>query len=195
MIPTRGGVIPFLAEKTGQPLGQQDFKGYQIEWFDLPDDTSTPFSLPQTLMPVRATTYGDVLQLDGAAFGGIQDTATTFAGEAVWATLHFTLLRDTDVDYKVSLRLRSETGQIISQLDRELLNDRHFRTSAWPPADPALNQAINVYTLALPPDTPPGAYQLEVVVYDAEPPYPSEGVSGATVDGTAAILGRITVAP
>ena len=189
------GVIPFLVEKTGRPLGQQAFRGYQIAWFDLPDEAAASFSLPRDLPPVQAT-FGDVLQLDGAAFGGVANTAATPAGEPVWATLHFTLLRDTDVDYKVSLRLRSETGQLVSQLDRELLNDRHFRTSAWPLSDPALNQAINVYLLPLAPDTPPGPYQLEVVVYDASPPYPSEGVSGdATADGTAAILGRITVVP
>jgi hypothetical protein len=189
------GVIPFLAEKTGQALGQQTFRGYQIDWFALPDDTRPRFSLPDNLSPVQAT-FGDVFRLDGMAFGGVQGTMTTTASEPVWATLHFTLLRDTDVDYKVSLRLRSEAGQIIAQQDRELLNDRHFRTSAWPPADPALNQAINVYMLPLAADTPAGDYQLEVVLYDSEPPYPSEGVSGDNVaDGTAAILGRITVIP
>ena len=37
---------------------------------------------------------------------------------------------------------------------------------------------------------------LEVVVYDARPPYPSEGVTGpATLDGTAAVIGHITVTP
>ncbi len=100
------------------------------------------------------------------------------------------------MDYRVSARLRAETGQVIAQIDKELLNDRHFRTSAWPPADPALNQAINVYTLPIPAGAPPGSYRLEVVVYDARPPYPSEGVTGpATLDGTAAVIGHITVTP
>ena len=114
----------------------------------------------------------------------------------MWATLHFTLLRDTDINYKVSVRLRDEEGQVVSQMDRDLLNDRHFRTSAWPLTDPSLNQAINVYTLPLSPETSPGTYQLEAVVYNAEPPYPGEGVTGhENTDGVAAILGRITVVP
>jgi hypothetical protein len=188
-------VIPFLAEKAGQSLGQHDFKGYRVQWFDLPAKNETGFSLPTVLTPINAT-FGDVLRLDGLAFGGGQNSPTTPVREPVWATLHFTLLRQTDVNYKVSLRLRGTNGQIMAQLDRELLNDRHSRTSAWPLTDPALNQAINVYMLPVATDTPPGPYQLETVVYNAAPPYPSEGVTGHQhADGVAAILGQITVVP
>ncbi|MCG3211632.1 MAG: hypothetical protein FOGNACKC_05278 [Anaerolineae bacterium] len=180
------GVIPFLAEKAGQPAGQLDFKGYRVSWFELPP--AAHFSLPTELAP-QNTVFGDVLRLDGAAFG----RADRPAGP-VWATLHFALLRPTVTNYKVSLRLRDAAGQVASQIDRDLLNDRHFRTAAWPIDDPALNQAVNVYLLPLPADTPPGEYQLEAVVYNAEPPYPAEGVTtGPTTDGAAAILGVITL--
>jgi len=183
------GIIPFLGEKAGQQLGRRDFRGYHVEWFSLPDDNTT-FSVPTNLTPIEAT-FGDVLRLDGFAYG-----ETTTVNNPVWTTLHFTLLRDTDVDYKVSVRVRGEDSRVVSQVDRDLLNDRHFRTSAWPLNDPALNQAINVYTLSLAADTPPGDYQLEVVVYNSRPPYPSEGVSGHTsADGVSAIIGPITVTP
>ncbi|MCK6628103.1 MAG: glycosyltransferase family 39 protein [Anaerolineae bacterium] len=189
------GVIPFLAQKYGQRLGQRDFRGYHVEWFSLPQ-AGAGFSLPAELPPVNAA-FGDVLRLDGAAFGGYPPAGeTTPVTHPAWATLHFTLLRDTDVDYKVSLRLRGEDGHLAAQVDKDLLNDRHFRTSAWPPTDPALNQAINVYTLPLAAETPPGSYRLEVVVYNAQPPYPGEGVSGLeSEDGAAAVLGHITVIP
>jgi hypothetical protein len=178
----------FLGEKHGQTLGQADFRGYHIEWFSLPHDEA--FSLPTDLTPANAT-FGDVLRLDGFAHS---DTAAI--NNPAWATLHFTLLRDTDVDYKVSLRVRGEDGLVVSQLDKDLLNDRHFRTAAWPLDNPALNQATNVYTLPLAPDTPPGAYQLEAVLYNSRPPYPSEGVSGhPSDDGVAAIIGQVTVIP
>jgi len=189
------GIIPFLAEKAGQPLGKKDFKGYKVEWFDLSNTNQTSFSLPDVLTPINVT-FGDVLRLDGVAFGGIENSTTTPMSEPVWATLHFTLLKETDVNYKVSLRLQGDDGQIVAQLDRDLLNDRHFRTSAWPLADPALNQAINVYTLPLAAGTSPGSYRLEVVVYNADPPYPSEGVTGYdNTDGVAAIIGHITIVP
>lgn len=180
------GVVPFLAEKAGQKVGEIDFKGYKIQWFDLPNEGQISFNLPDKLTPSNAT-FGDVLRLDGIAMG-----ENILAGEPLWATLHFSLLRDTDVDYKVSLRARGVGGQIVTQLDRDLLNDRHFRTSAWPIDDPALNQAINVYLIPL----TAGTYQLEAVVYSAQPPYPSEGVTGhESNDGVAAILGNITVTP
>ena len=180
------GVIPFLAEKAGLLAGQRDFKGYQVRWYNLPSDAI--FSLPADLPPVDAT-FGDVLRLDGAAFSN-----SVAPGQPVWATLHFSLLRETDTNYKVSLRLRNKAGEVVTQLDRDLLNDRHFRTAAWPFDDPALNQAINIYLRHLPPDIPPGVYQLEAVVYNAAPPYPAEGVTGqAAADGAAALLGTVTV--
>ncbi|MBN1219131.1 MAG: glycosyltransferase family 39 protein [Anaerolineae bacterium] len=183
------GVIPFLAEKAGQQLGQLDFRGYRVEWFDLPD-TGVVFSLPAVLTPINAT-FGDVLRLDGVAYG-----ETTTVADPTWATLYFTLLHNTEVDYKVSVRVRGEEGRVVAQVDKDLLNDRHFRTSAWPIADPFLNQVINVYTLPLVADTPPGLYQLEVVVYNSQPPYPAEGVTGhKSPDGVAAMIGRITVIP
>ncbi|MCB9099204.1 MAG: glycosyltransferase family 39 protein [Anaerolineales bacterium] len=182
------GVIPFLAEKAGTFAGQRDFRGYQVRWFDLPAEAK--FSLPDQLAPVQAT-FGDVLRLDGLAFG---DTTTPV--EPVWATLHFTLLRDTDVNYKVSLRLRAGDGAIVGQVDRDLLNDRHFRTADWPLADPTLNQATSVYLLPLPVDLAAGRYRLEAVIYNAEPPYPSEGVAGLeTADGVSALLGHVKVVP
>jgi hypothetical protein len=189
------GVIPFLAQKYGEKLGQRDFRGYHVEWFSLPDP-KTSFSLPTDLQPINAT-FGDVLRLDGAAYGGYPSTGQTISTRhPVWATLHFTLLRQTPVDYKVSLRLRGQDGHVAGQIDKDLLNDRHFRTSAWPLADPALNQAINVYTLAFAPDTSPGSYRLEVVVYNRQPPYPSEGVTGVeSRDGVAATIGTLTVIP
>jgi hypothetical protein len=183
------GVIPFLAQKQGQKLGERDFRGYHLEWYALPGDNS-PFSLPVSLNPIEAA-FGDILRLDGAAFG-----PTASSRRPAWATLHFTLLGDTEVNYKVSVRLRGEDGHIVAQVDRDLLNDRHFRTATWPLDDPALNQAINVYTLPLPAETPPGLYRLEVVVYNAQPPYPSEGVTGpATSPGGGAAVGLVKVIP
>jgi hypothetical protein len=188
------GIVPFLAQKYGQKLGERDFRGYHAEWYSLPEGDAA-FSVPTNLPPIEAT-FGEVLRLDGAAFGGYPPAgSTTPVTHPAWAALHFTLLRQTDLDYKVSLRLASLAGQVVAQVDKDLLNDRHFKTSAWPLADPALNQAVNVYTLPLAPDTPPGEYRLEVVVYNSQPPYPSEGVTGAASAGDVAEIGRITVIP
>jgi hypothetical protein len=121
-------------------------------------------------------------------------------GDAVWATLHFSLLDDVDEDYRVSVRLRNSGGEMLPPTDKDLLNDRHFRTSAWPVNDPRLNQAINVYMLPIPSDAAPGVYCLETVVYGANT---SEAlrVSGASLsecisppgDNISAWLGNVVV--
>jgi hypothetical protein len=188
------GVIPFLLDKAGRRAGELDFRGYHVTWWDLEGDAH--FTLPSDLSPGDIV-FGDVIRLDGLAFSD-----TTQAGEAAWATLHFTSLGDTDKDYRVSLRLRDSDGNMLPPTDKDLLNDRHFRTSAWPVDDPRLNQAVNVYTLPIPPDSSPGNYCLEAVVYEANT---LEALSVAGVppsdcippvgDGISAWLGTVAVLP
>jgi mannosyltransferase len=189
------GIIPFLLDKAGRRTGEQDFRGYHVARWDLAPGAH--FSLPTDLAPA-AVTFGDVVRLDGAAFG-----ETAPAGGATWATLHFTLLRATDVDYRVSLRLRDAKGAMLPPTDKDLLDDRHFRTSAWPLDDPRLNQAINVYTLPVPPTIPAGDYCLEAVVYAAtdlealpiasDTHRPEAGCASLPNDGTSTRLGSVAV--
>jgi hypothetical protein len=188
------GVIPFLLDKTGQRVGELDFRGYHVTWWNLQNDIQ--FVLPNDLSPVDIA-FGDVIRLDGLAFSDAGQ-----AGDSVWATLHFGLLGDIDQDYRVSLRLRDSRGEMFPPSDKDLLNDRHFRTSAWPANDPRLNQAINVYMLPIPPDALPGDYCLEAVVYDANTmealpvfgAFPSACISPSG-DSISAWLGTVTVSP
>jgi len=187
-------VIPFLLDKAALREGELDFRGYRVTWWDLRGDAH--FSLPDNLSQVDFM-FGDVVHLDGLAFSDMAQM-----GNSAWATLHFTLLRQTDADYRVSLRLRDPDGNVLSSTDRDLLNDRHFHTSAWPVDDPRLNQAVNVYMLPIPPDTPPSDYCLEVVVYreDTLEALPVVGVSSSECastaqDGTSARVGRVGVSP
>jgi uncharacterized membrane protein len=181
------GVIPFLLDKVGRRGGERDFRGYHVTWWDLP--RGAHFSLPGDLPPADIT-FGDVVRLDGLAFSD-----TVQVGGVAWATLHFTLLRDTDVDYRVSLRLYSPEGNRLASTDKDLLNDRHFRTSAWPLDDPRLNQAINVYTLPIPPDASPGSYRLETVVYEATTLEALPVAAGSASDGISAFLDTVVVSP
>jgi hypothetical protein len=188
------GVIPFLLEKTGHRAGELDFRGYRVVWWDLQPDSQ--FDLPNDLLPIGVT-FGDVSRLDGLAF-----PETVKPGGAAWVTLHFTLLRNTDVDYRVSLRLRNSAGETLPPIDKDLMNDRHFRTSAWPVDDPRLNQAINVYTLPIPSDISPGNYCLEVVFYESSTleATPATDISTSVCpfpveDGVSAPLGTVAVLP
>ncbi len=161
------GVIPFLLWKqAGAPQGEKQFRGYRVQWWTLSD---VPFNLPTELPPVDVN-FDNVLRLDGLAF-----SESISAGSTGWATIHFSLQQPTTVDYKISVRLRAEDGHMLAQSDKYILNDRHFRTSAWVMDDPALNQAINVFLLPLTDADARGVVTLEAVVYN-----------GATGDSIAA---------
>lgn len=179
------GVIPFLLDKAAQRAGDKDFRGYHVSWWQLPRNVK--FSLPEELAPVRIV-FGDTLLVDGVAYG-----TSGRAGGTTWATLHFALLRQTGVDYRASLRLRGADGNMLPPVDRDILNDRHLRTAAWPLEDARLNQALNVYTLPLPPDVSPGVYRLELVVYEATTLAALAVGDGTSSDGISALLGSIRV--
>lgn len=179
------GVVPFLLDKVAPRGGEIDFRGYHVTWWQLPDGVR--FSLPDNLPPVDFV-FNERIWVDGAAYG-----VTCRPGDHTWATLHFALLADTGVDYRASLRLREPSGNMLPPTDRDILNDRHLRTSAWPVDDARLNQAVNVYTLPVPAVAAPGVYRLELVVYDAATlaALPIAGVTSP--DGVSALLGTVTV--
>jgi hypothetical protein len=194
------GVIPFLLDKAGLRAGELDFRGYHVTWWDLQDNAQ--FSLPDDLPSLGGCSpgginFGDVVTLNGLAF-----SEAVQAGGEVWVTLHFNLLGDTDADYRASLRLLSPEKDMLSPTDKDLLNDRHFRTSAWPIDDPRLNQAINVYTLPIPPGTEPGDYRLEAVIYDSATMEalpvagdPASGCNSPAGGGNSAWLGTVAISP
>lgn len=194
------GVIPFLLDKAGLRAGELDFRGYHVIWWDLQQPAQ--FSVPNDLPSLGGCSqgginFGDVVSLDGLAF-----SEAAQAGREAWVTLHFDLLGDTDADYRASLRLISLEGDMLPPTDKDLLNDRHFRTSAWPVDDPRLNQAINVYTLPIPPDTKPGDYRLEAVVYESTNMEalpvagdPASGCNSPAGGGDSAWLGTVAISP
>jgi len=181
------GIMPYLLDKAGQRGGDTNFRGYRVGWWDMPSDAE--FSLPDDLTPA-AYVFGDTVRLDGVAFS---DSAP--AGGWAWVTLHFSLLGDTAADYRASLRLHDAQGNMLPPTDKDLLNDRHFRTSAWPLEDARLNQAINVYILPIPADAAPGDYRLEAVVYQAGTLEALPVKDHSSGDGFSATLGTVTILP
>ncbi|HHJ07372.1 MAG TPA: hypothetical protein ENK24_07720 [Anaerolineae bacterium] len=181
------GVISYLLRKqAGPPTEEKQFRGYRVERYTL---SGQPFSLPDKLSPA-AVNFDNVLLLDGLAY-----SKTLSPGEAAWVTLHFSQLRPTDINYKISLRLRAPDGSLLAQVDKAILDDRHFQTAAWPIEDPALNQAINVYTLPLNRPNYTGPLTLEAVVYNAATgdSIAAYGVPTTNDDLVSARIGEITV--
>ena len=190
-------IVTYLLETTAQPISRKSFPVYDTEIYSLPNltdpdcnqdsakyesgdcsPTSSLFKLPIINNPIKAT-FDGLLRLDSAY---VQSTA---AISDAWLPVALTLapLAPMDVDYKVSIRLISSSGERVAQKDRTLLHNFHQGTSLWP------RETVNeYYLLPIPPDTPPGDYMVVVVIYHPETLAP------LTVQGMVEVpLGVVTV--
>lgn len=165
------GAVLFLLDKYGQRLGQEDFRGYDVLWYQLPSPGT--FSLTSEINSIDVD-FADQISLVGYAYGGRGTGATSSeaeveagvvpAGKKIWAVLQWQLRQKVDRDYKVALFLKDGRGHLIGQDDRQLINDRHLYTSSW-----WLDEVVtNVYDPPVPAGTPPGQYTVEVAVYEPE---------------------------
>ncbi len=113
----------------------------------------------------------------------------TLAGETLELTLVWQALADIDVNYVVFAHVANMDETIVAQGDGVPVNGTRL-TLSWR-AEEVLS---DTHTITLPPDTPPGTYELWVGFYDpdtfARPPVFVDGVEQA--DGRL-LLTRITV--
>ena len=191
------GAVLFLLDKYGQRLGQADFRGYNVLWYQLPPHGA--FSLTSEINPIDVDFAGQV-SLVGYAYGGRGAGPTSSeaeveakivpAGKKMWAVLQWRLQQKVERNYKVALFLKDGRGHLIGQDDRRLINDRHLYTSSW-----RLDEVVtNVYDLRVPDGTPPGQYTIEVAVYEPDSLARLDvlDVNGAP-QGTTVQLGQIEV--
>jgi len=190
------GVVSFLLQKHGQLLGERLFRGYRVSWYQLPQPAV--FSVAPQMTPTQVSF--SPLRLTAFTYGGrgagptstVEETAGRVlpADKRAWAVLQWQLDQPVSTEYKATLIIRDQEGRVLEQDDRYLLNDRHLRTPHWTPGEPALN----VYSVALPPGTPPGEYELALGVYEAATLQRLNVLDevGAPA-GTTASLGKLTV--
>nr|NIO67670.1 hypothetical protein [Anaerolineae bacterium] len=104
-------------------------------------------------------------------------------------TIYWQAEQQLDDDYKVSLRLRDEEGHYWGRLDRRP-TAYLYPTTRWKVGELLFGR----YALPVLPGTPPGEYQLEVVLYSEARP---EGLDVVDADGVArgasAVIGTVTV--
>jgi hypothetical protein len=147
--------VAALLDTQGEWLGEKQFCGYTVRWWQL--DPPNQFQLAHEFQSLNITFEPGITLLEGDWQGRLTPTAL---GRRVLVTLRWGAEGPTSRPLKVSLRLRDESGAMLAQDDRVLLNDRHLRTVSWQPGETALN----VYSLELP--TEPGVYTLTLVLYD-----------------------------
>ena len=151
------GSVPALLDTHGERLGEIDFRGYKVRWWQL--QPPTHFEAAQEFQTLNLQFEPGITLLEGDWQGRLTPAAT---GRPALVTLRWRADGPTARPLKVSLRLRDKSGAMLAQDDRILLNDRHLRTTSWQPGETALA----VYNLALPPG--PGTYSLTLVLYDEE---------------------------
>ncbi len=175
------GAVSALLDGHGERLGEQQFRGYTVRWWQLAPPTQ--FHLAHEFQPLNVGFEPGITLLEGDWQGRL--TPAT-AGRWALLTLRWQADGPTSRPLKVSLRLRDESSALVAQDDRILLNDRHLRTTSWQPGETALN----VYSLELPVE--PGVYTLTLVLYDEATLEPVGRVDGSGVEPQ---VGALRVGP
>ena len=164
--------------KNGWLASEFDSNGLHLALYGLP-------GLPRVELPAQVL-FGPDLMLNGVTLaGGAGDIGATFrAGDVVGVTTHWQVLKSMK-PLKFSLRLLDSTGR--SFVVTDYLTQANSPTlERWLPG--GLQQDLR--GLLLPPDLPPGQYEISLILYDPE--------TGATVpagDKPFAHLATIEVLP
>ncbi|MCX6044944.1 MAG: glycosyltransferase family 39 protein [Chloroflexi bacterium] len=178
--------VPFLLDKVGQHTGEQAFRGYTINTWTLqppnhfelaPQLKPLPLAFPPAVETV-AISLPDQLSLPGGHLPVV----------IRWQ-------RSPQAGGKQLLKARvafyDQNNARLAQADERLLNDRHVMPYEWSQTD----HPLNVYMLALPTELAAGAYEVRLLVYDAETLVPLTVTDQAgNPAGQEAILGTIRIA-
>lgn len=151
--------VPFLLDQTGTRAGEEEFRGYEIDWWEL-----TP--------PNRFTLASNLTSINYRFPPALQTIAVALpesipAGEEVPVTIRWARLDHNAIDRPLKARMalyQIGGSKILGQNDRRILNDRHRMPSEWALAD----QPLNVYALPTSADLEVGLYEVRLLVYDAE---------------------------
>jgi mannosyltransferase len=174
------GFLLMMLEEKGKLLEAEDLWHVRLRHFALPENVHFS-SQPDIQHPTEINFEGRIklLGFDIGDLGfGICDLKLYWQAE-----------QQLDNDYQVSLRLRDEEGHYWGRLDRRPAAYL-YPTTRWKVGELLFGR----YALPVLPGTPPGEYQLEVVLYSEARP---EGLDVVDAEGAArgasAIIGTVTV--
>ncbi|MDH4137020.1 MAG: glycosyltransferase family 39 protein [Anaerolineae bacterium] len=173
------GFLLTMLEEEGQLLEAEDLWHVRLRHFALPENVHFS-SQPAIQYPTEINFEGRI-----KLFG--YDSRFTFHDSQL--TIYWQAEQQLDDDYKVSLRLRDEEGHYWGRLDRRPAAYL-YPTTRWKVGELLFGR----YPLPILSGTPPGEYQLEVVLYSEARP---EGLDVVDADGVAkgasAVIGTVTV--
>jgi hypothetical protein len=173
------GFLLMMLEEKGELLEAEDLWHVRLRHFALPGGMHFS-SQPDIQHPTEINFEGRIKLLG---------YDSQFAIHNSQLTIYWRAEQQLDDDYNVSLRLRDEEGHYWGRLDRRPAAYL-YPTTRWK-VDELL---FGRYALPVLPGTPPGEYQLEVVLYSEARP---EGLDVVDADGVArgasAFIGTVTV--
>jgi len=153
--------------------------GYLVERFAITDQTLYLFAFPRDEGARRLINASEVAQKGPVALRSYSVTPQPVpSGEILHLTLRWRADEQPRENYKVALRLVDSEGHVYVSVDRPPV-DGFTPTSRWQPGEVVEDR----YGLLLPPGTPPGAYRLQVKLYEEQ----------SWAEALTAILGPLTV--
>jgi 4-amino-4-deoxy-L-arabinose transferase-like glycosyltransferase len=115
------------------------------------------FDLPQARYPISIPFSDPAITLFGADY----TPSTVQAGDQLPITLYWRAAATTETRYNVFVHFETLDGRVITQIDSQPQGSG-MPTTSWAPG-----QSISdVYPFSIPADTPPGAYQIVVGLYN-----------------------------
>ncbi len=150
--------LQWLAEHSYKAL-DRSYGGYNLYLYAMGDaEPGEGRTMPG--LPAR---FGEALQLEEATVFG----ARAAPGDVVRLRLAWRSLAATATDYKMSLQMLDGAGRPVAQRDAWPVDG--FRpTASWMP-DEAITDRMGLW---VPPETPPGEYQLRLILYSSGPGLP-----------------------
>lgn len=157
-----------------------------------------PEEIPAAATPVNAA-FGDPVTGDPVTLHSYTLALHSYTlagvprpGETMTATLYWEAVQPPAADYTVFVHLFDAAGQFVAGFDSPPMNGR-YPTRGWLPGSPVPDPHL----LSLPPELPPGDYQLRAGLYLPESGERLTAVdaAGANAPNNAILLQTITVAP
>ncbi|HJX38252.1 MAG TPA: glycosyltransferase family 39 protein, partial [Anaerolineae bacterium] len=156
-------LLPFLLSKHSDELRKHEFEAFDVRVY--PVSPGTVYRIADSWHSVAAE-FGGQLLLSGVSLGtrtiANGPTQALPSGEEAWVVLQWRTLTQPAADYKVALFLLDQRDRVVGQVDRLLLSNHMRLTSEWE----AGQVEMDYYLLPSLPATPPGYYDVQVVVYD-----------------------------
>lgn len=150
-------------------------RGQMVEQEQIADYVATTYRMEPALMLEPSFITSEVLFGDALQLTNRQNPDTAIAGQNLGVALDWRKPGTEAVDFNTSLALYDAQGFEWVKVDQPLLSAEDYLTTRhWSPG----TGSTLYYLLPVPPDIPPGQYELRVVAYNAETGVPLSPVGG-----------------